>query len=64
MEAVMSTINHRALRSSRVTAVYEDKISSFALERGATFSDLADHLAEIEERSGRKPTAVGVKLDA
>jgi len=60
----MPTTNHRALRSSRVTAVYEDKISSFALKRGATFSDLADHLAQIEERSGRKPTAVDVKLDA
>ncbi len=60
----MSIINCRTLRSIRVTALYEDKISSFALERGATFRDLADHLAQIEERSGCKPTAVGVTLDA
>jgi len=47
-----------------VTAVYEDKISSFSLTQGATLGDLADHLAQAEEKIGRKPIAVGIKFDA
>jgi hypothetical protein len=64
MEAAMRNLTDHAPRQNRVTAVYEDKISSFALKKGATLSDLAEHLAQIEARSGRKPIAVGVKFDA
>jgi len=60
----MRTLTNETTRQTRVTAIYEDKISSFALKKGATLSDLADHLAEIEERSGRRPIAVDVKFDA
>jgi len=60
----MRNLTDQATRHHRVTAVYEDKVSSFALKKGATLSDLADHLAQIEERSGRMPIAVGVRFDA
>jgi hypothetical protein len=60
----MRIVSDQTPRASRVTAVYEDNALSFPLKRGATFSDLADHLAQIEERSGRKPIAVDVKFDA
>jgi hypothetical protein len=60
----MRNLTDRAARQSRVTAIYEDKVSSFSLKHGATLSDLADHFAQIEDRSGRKPVAVDVKFDA
>jgi hypothetical protein len=60
----MRNLTDHAARQNQVTAVFEDKISSFALKKGATLSDLAEHLAQIEARSGRKPIAVGVKFDA
>ncbi len=60
----MQTIGDQATRSSRVTAVYPDGARSFSLEHGATFSDLADRLARLEERIGRKPLSVGVTLAA
>jgi hypothetical protein len=60
----MRDLTNQTARPTRVTAVFEDKISSFSLKHGATLSDLADHFAEIEARSGRKPVAVGVKFDA
>jgi hypothetical protein len=52
------------MRPGRVTALYEDKISSFSLKKGATLSDLADHLAQIEASSGRRPISVEVRFDA
>jgi hypothetical protein len=47
-----------------VTALYADEARTFWLTAGATFGDLAERVAEIEARSGRKPIAVDVKCEA
>jgi hypothetical protein len=60
----MRNLTDQPTRHSLVTAIFEDKIASFSLKKGATLSDLADHLAQIEASSGRRPIAVGVKFDA
>jgi hypothetical protein len=60
----MRNLTGQAVQGHRVTAVYEDRVSSFLLKKGATLSDLADKLAQIQKRSGRKPIAVDVKFDA
>lgn len=60
----MRNLSDQTIRSSRVRAVYDGDALSFVLKGGATLRDLADHLAQIEDRSGRKPIAVDVKFDA
>lgn len=60
----MRTVNEPAMRPSRVTALYTDSARSFRLPEGATFSDLAERLGEIQARSGRMPVAIDVKFDA
>jgi hypothetical protein len=60
----MRNLTEQPMQPSRVTALYEDKISSFSLKKGATLSDLADHLEQIEAGSGRRPISVEVKFDA
>jgi hypothetical protein len=60
----MRNLNDHTPRPSRVTALYADDARSFRLKEGATFSDLAECLAQIEARNGRKPIAIDVKFDA
>jgi len=60
----MRMVSDQTARPGRARAVYEDDALSFTLKSGATLRDLADHLALIEDLSGRKPIAVDVKFDA
>ena len=64
MEEKMKSGDIRAARPHQVTAAYEGSVVSFLLATGATFGDLAEYLAKIEERQGRRPIAIDVKLDA
>ena len=55
----MRNLGYHTMRTSLVTALYDDAARSFRLEAGATFSDLAERLARI----GRTPLSVDVKFD-
>ena len=51
-----------AKTASEVTVMFKDAAFMFALPRGATLADLADRLANIEERHFGEPVSIDVRL--
>ena len=59
----MQNIHSALSQKSRVTAMFEDGISSFPLSNDATFGDLAGHLDHLSHRRRGRAIAFVVKFE-
>lgn len=57
----MIAIGTHQSHTASVVAQFPDCLVSFELPRGATFADLAERLANFEERMDEMPIAVAVR---
>jgi hypothetical protein len=58
----MHKSREHGLRSSRVTAVFEDGALSFILAKGATLEELSGRLADLGQAHKGRPVAISVKF--
>jgi hypothetical protein len=52
---------HQSNKANSVIARFPDCLLAFDMPRGATFADLAERLADFEERMDETPISVAVR---
>ena len=60
----MQKISQATVPANEVMALFDDRVRSFSLPRGATFADLAEHLAHSDGWHADMPQAIYLKFGA